>query len=310
MGVLGKVKTLTPPSGPIHQLWGSEIEPDGAASVLWKELDGSKPGEPLWFSQATHAGGWGAPRLVTSKSASQALESVNGRPQIVYQRFTEGAEANAVGASSVVYALQPPSVTSSLIGLLPGEISEDDTSIVSDGRGDDLIVSSEWGMGAVQIVYRHAGGRFGPAQTIAHFNAVDSCPLTATMNERGEALAAWMCHDSGSENPRGSVGVAWFSRGGEPRYLTARLNAYTEPQIALGARGRWLVVFEAADEKGLVTLSGDRGHLNARTKLASRPFRSSSPLGVAVTRDDTALVALSEPSRGERERIGVYYAHL
>jgi hypothetical protein len=317
-GRLGAVKTLARPSGPTHDLLGSTIEPDGRASVLWQQYNGPGTvlvsGSELWLSQSTRAGRWSAPRQIARETGSQSLESVDGRPQVIYQRFIEGAEAKAFGPEvsvvSAIYAAQPPLASPRLIGFsADGEISNDGSSIVSDGHGDDLIISSEWEReGVVQALYRHAGGRFGSPRTIARFDELDDCPLTATMNKRGEALAAWTCSKLGSESPTDTVQVAWFGRAGKPRYVSRALGAFGAPRIALGARGRWFVVAEAPGGKGLVTLSGYRGHVGARKKLTRKLFRSSSLLGVAVTRDGTALMALSEPGRGEH--IGVFYHHL
>jgi hypothetical protein len=310
-GRFGPVRTLAPPSGPTSVLLGVEIGSDGLASALWEES-----GEGFKFAETTRSGRFLTSQHVSSSGYSALLGRVNGNPQVILSEPKEPESERET--PTLVYVTEAPFVHKTLVAtLVPhGQISRDGTALVGDGHGDELLISTDWEYGEVQTAYRPAGGSFGPVRTIARTGPPGSgvdCDLNATMNEHGEAVAAWACDPSNGKvgGPPDFGQAALFGPGGVVDDLTGPRPATDgeAPWVALNDDGRSLIMFEMSEYNGLISLAGSHGRFGHYDTIIREPL-DPGHAGVAITHAGTALVTWTDQSPDGTKRIRVAHMHL
>jgi hypothetical protein len=310
-GRFGPVSTLAPPSGPDKKLLGVEITPSGRAGGLWEEL-----GAGFQFAGTTRAGRFLSRQLVSRPGYSAVLNTFNGNPQVI---FSTPEEPESVNAPTLVYEANAPFARKALVGALAPakDIADTGTALVTDGHGDDLMISTDWEFGEVKIAYRPSGGSLGAARTIAHTGTPGvgvQCDLSATMNARGEALAAWACDPSNgtSAGPPDFGQAALFGPGGQISDLSQRrlVTDGGAPAVALDGKGRALVVWEARHYDGLISLAGSHGRFGPDETVLRQALGGSTNVGVAITEYGDDLVTWNDQSPDGTERLRVAHTHL
>jgi hypothetical protein len=247
---------------------GAEITSSGRAGVLW-EVDGRRE-----FAETTQAGTFLRPQRIRWGGYSAALNLVDGTFQVFLTapEQTEGPTSNPLTS---VFATKLPFKHRALVATLPSlkDIVDVGTVLVSDGH-DELLVSTDWEPGEVRAAYRRAGHAFGPTRTIARMVPPESggCVLSATMNSRGEALAAWACSPSYGQagGPPEFGQAALFGHEGRLRALSPQLHVISGyPGVALDSQGRALAAWENTKAR-LMSLTGSRGRFAASTATLAR----------------------------------------
>ena len=294
-GRFGAVRDLAPPAA-FQTAPGVAITPAGAAVAAWTDA-----GHALHVAEASAGGRFGASRTVATGVDDYFLDTVSGRPLLLWR------------AGQQVFELPSPFIASRPVGALgSGEsLSNEDTIVASDRRGDELRVWAAYGNNGVDIraAGRRTGESFGAPRVIAHAGpAGTACVVNATMSSTGQALAAWNCAYPDPGRRDGFGQAAYLASDGRPLALSHRqsvLAAGDRPAIALDRNGRAIAGWQMPDYRGYIAVTGAHRQFDRFRPIARVPQSGATPVDVAITPQRIGLATwVDEPGRrSERVRV-------
>lgn len=309
-GHFAPVQEIAPASSPDKEVIGLKLTPSGPANVLWSQS------QSLKLTTTPFAGRAGRRQSIAPKGAppppgptGDVLEEEHRRPVVIYPDFTSGA--------TPLYETRPPFSSAAPLGAAPsvGWI-ESGTTLVGDGRGDELALSTEWDAGVLERLSRQGGHGLGAVLPVVPLNApaeYPTCELDATMNARGMALVAWACGSSAtvSGGPTSFVQAALLSSDGSILALSPQKRGGVlgadPPGVALDDRGRGLVTIQAATESnpwgGVIAATLERRHFGRWQTVIRSGMELATRVSAAITAAGTGLATWSELTPTHPDRV-------
>jgi hypothetical protein len=157
------------------------IAPDGEATTVWGEWHPTTSKTAVRVAVARGGRAFGRPRTIASDVSDWTLDTVDGRPLVVF----------APNHTQTLYAAAAPFNRARAIGPdLDYPLADE---LAGDGRGDEVLVTGSGnGDPNLSVAYRPAGGVFGAPHRFATVPPADDCQLASGFDGR-MAVVAWSC---------------------------------------------------------------------------------------------------------------------
>ena len=260
-GVLGPVRTISPPGERDGEQPAVAVDNDGDAVIAWSGFDAGPVFEVRTLSAAGVLGPaqvLGLPALNTSEESPEVAVDRDGDALIVFKG------RDATGNRIQARALSADGVLGPTLNLSPPGQGVEEGRLAMDPTGDAVIAwaRSDGTNGRIQTVARSATGALSSVQTVSPAGQFALVPAVA-VDPAGDAMIAWVSPVPGVFGPRvrARTRSAAGALGPITNIATGFVNGNAQPSVALDNAGDAIFVWQDA--------TGDNRLIFARERTAA-----------------------------------------